>query len=157
RGRPAPLIAELEPGRERRLDLALRPELLDRDVLRRVHLGPGDDPAGPVLVPDPDVLHGQVHEWIGGRVRRLHVQPVAQIRGLGRQHAVAEEAEHRRVLALEPQLELGVELLQVFDVGHAGSLVPPRWAGQRTPGMSRLVRAAYSSYCGNSARMLRSS
>ena len=43
---------------------------------------------------------------------------VAEVRGLLRQHAVAEEREDVRVLALEPQLELGVVLLELIGVGH---------------------------------------
>ena len=48
----------------------------------------------------------------------LEVELVAEVRRLLRQDAVAEEAEDRRVLALELQLELGVELLEIVDVGH---------------------------------------
>src|SRR5688572_20606863 len=89
--------------------LALAAELLDRDVARRVDLRARDHPAGPVLVPDPDVLHLQVVEGVARLRRVIEVELVAEVRRVLRQHAESEQAEDRGVLLLEPELELGLE------------------------------------------------
>ncbi len=107
-----------EVGRERRLGAVLGLELLDRDVLRRVDVGLRDDPRRTVLVPHPDVLHREMDQRVRRLVIDLQVELVAEVRRLLREHAVPEEPEDGRVLALETQLELGVELLEIVDVGH---------------------------------------
>ena len=98
--------------------LALAAELLDRDVARGVHLGTRDDPARPVLVPHPDVLHPDVEERVARLRHRLDVELVAEVRRVLREHAVAEKREDGRVLALERELELRLELVEVVEVRH---------------------------------------
>src|SRR6476469_1901803 len=68
----------------------------------------------------------------------LDLQPVAQICRLCRQHAVAEEAEHRRVLALQSELELCVVFLEIIDVGHESKSTPARSASPRPWLLNRL-------------------
>src|SRR5207248_7749980 len=46
-----------------------------------------------VLVPDPDVLEVEVEERVGGVRGDGALEAVAEIRRVGRQHAVAEEPE----------------------------------------------------------------
>ena len=52
----------------------------------------------------------------------LEVELVAEVRRVLRQHAVAEEAEDGRVLLLQPELELGLELVELVEVRHAARL-----------------------------------
>src|SRR4029079_6375405 len=68
--------------------------------------------------PDPDVLHPHVEERIARLRRHLQVELVAEIRRVRGQDAVAEEAEDRRVLALERELELGLELVEIVEMAH---------------------------------------
>src|SRR5439155_18166450 len=95
-------------GGQRR-PLALAPQLLDRDVAGGVHLRARNHPRRPVLVPDPDVLHLQVEERIARLRVRLEIEPVAQVRRVLREHAVAKQREDRRVLLLQLKLELSLE------------------------------------------------
>src|SRR5437868_1109532 len=106
-------------GGELRL-VALAAQLLHRHVARGVDLGPRDDPRWAVLVPDPNVLHLQVEERIARLGHVLEVELVAEVRCVLRQHAVAEEAEDGRVLLLEAKLELGLELVELVQMAHAG-------------------------------------
>src|SRR5262245_33948839 len=96
-------------------------EDLHGHVLGRVDLDPRDDPGGAVLVPDPHVLHRDVEERVGRLRHEVPLELVAQVRRLLREHAVAEEREDVGVLALQPQLELGVVLLELVGVGHRTS------------------------------------
>ena len=102
--------------------LALTAQLLDRDVAGGVDLGARDDPARPVLVPHPDVLHAHVEERIARLGQRLHLELVAQVRRVLREDAVAEQHEDRRVLPLEGELELGLELVELVEMRHGGSV-----------------------------------
>src|SRR5262245_13938945 len=103
---------------------ALSAELLDRDVAGRVDLGPRDQPRRAVLVPDPDVLHLQVVEGIAGLRRVIEVQLVAEIGRVLGQHAEPEQLEDVGVFALQPELELRLELVELVDVRHAVILAP---------------------------------
>ena len=98
--------------------VALAAELLDREVARRVHLGARDHPRRPVLVPDPHVLHLQVAERVARLRRDLEVEPVAEVGRVLREDAVAEEAEDGRVLALQLELELRLELVELVEMAH---------------------------------------
>src|SRR5262245_48334487 len=103
---------------------ALSAELLDRDVAGRVDLGPRDQPRRAVLVPDPDVLHLQVVEGIAGLRRVIEVELVAEIGRVLGQHAEPEQLEYVGVFALQPELELRLELVELVDVRHAVILAP---------------------------------
>src|SRR5262245_30911869 len=103
---------------------ALSAELLDRDVAGRVDLGPRDQPRRAVLVPDPDVLHLQVVEGIAGLRRVIEVELVAEIGRVLGQHAEPEQFEDVGVFALQPELELRLELVELVDVRHAVILAP---------------------------------
>ena len=47
------------------------------------------------------------------------LEPVAEVGRVGREHAVAEQAEHGLVLLLQQQLELCLVLVQVVEVAHS--------------------------------------
>src|SRR5262245_29230349 len=113
-------LAELLGERLRRETghLALAAELFDGHVARGVDLGARNDARGPVLVPDPHVLHDQVEERVALLQQLLQLQLVAQIRGVLRDDAVAKQPEDGCVLLLEAQLELGLELIELVEVGH---------------------------------------
>src|SRR5436190_19943792 len=106
--------------------VAFTPELLDGHVAGRVDLGPRDDPGRAILVPNPDVLHAQVEERVAWLRDVLEVELVAEVCGVLREHAVAEEAEDGRVLLLQRKLELGLELVELVDVRHEGVILAPR-------------------------------
>src|SRR5439155_10079514 len=113
-------------GRQLRL-VALAAQLLDGDVARGEDLGPRDDPRRPVLVPDPDVLELQLEEREPSRRARrslLYVELVAEIRRVLGQHTEAEEREDGLVLLLQRKLELCLVLVEIVEVGHAGSVYP---------------------------------
>ena len=126
-------------GGERRL-VALAAQLLDRDVARGVDLGARDHPRRAVLVPDPDVLHLQVEERVARLRHVLEVELVAEVRRVLREHAVAEEAEDGRVLLLERELELGLVLVELVEVGHQAVSVAPRAGPRPGPGPGRRGR-----------------
>src|SRR5206468_1424734 len=132
-------------GRELGL-VALAAQLLDGDVARRVDLSPRDDPRRAVLVPDPDVLHLDVEERVARLRHDLEVELVAEVRRILREDAVAEETEDGGVLALQLELELCLELVELVEVGHGVSLddveapTPPR--GRGLTGSDRAPRAA---------------
>ena len=115
--------------------VVLAAQLLDGDVARGVDLGARDDPGRAVLVPDPHVLHLHVEERIARLRRDLEVELVAEVGRVGREDAVAEEAEDGRVLPLQRQLELRLEFVQIVQVGHstqsssASSSSTPPWPG----------------------------
>src|SRR2546423_4182275 len=111
-------------GGQRRL-VAVAAQLLDGHVARGVDLGARNDPGRAVLVPDPDVLHLQLEERVALLRHVLQVELVAEVRRVLRQHAVAEEAEDRRVFALQGELELGLELVQLVEVGHERVILAP--------------------------------
>jgi hypothetical protein len=125
-----------------------------------VHLGARDDPRRPGLVPHPDVLHHQARERIRRLVVSLDLQPVAQVGRLGGQHAVAKQAEYRRVFTLQPQLELGVVLLEVVDVGHRRKVyaialdVPLRGGIGRLEGGAGYGQVAYALEVGESGQVM---
>ena len=73
---------------------------------------------GPVLVPDPDVLHRDVDHRVRRLVLDLEIELVAEVGRLLREHAVAEQPVDVRVLLLEPELQLGVVFLELVDIGH---------------------------------------
>src|SRR5207248_607646 len=98
--------------------LAFPTQLLDRDVARGVHLGARDDPSGAILVPDPDVFHLQVEEGIAGLGMRLEIESVAEVGRVLREHAVAKQWKDRRVLLLQLELELRLELVELVEVRH---------------------------------------
>src|SRR5918995_7207615 len=102
--------------------VVLAAKLLDGDVARGVDLGARDDPRRPVLVPHPDVLHLHVEEGIAGLRRRLEVELVTEVRRVRRQDAVAEERKDGRVLALQRELELGLELVEIVEMAHRPSV-----------------------------------
>ena len=62
------------------------------------------------------------------RIRRLRhvlqVELVAEVRGVLRQDAVAEERVDRAVLLLQPKLELGLELVEFVEVTHRADCSP---------------------------------
>src|SRR5206468_2130563 len=114
------------------------PELLHRHVARGPDLGARDDPGGPVLVPDPDVLHLQMEERIV-RLRDLsEIELVAEVRGVLSENAVPEEAEDGGVFLLQLELELGLELVELVEITHAveSSLARRAWT-EPWPGTSR--------------------
>src|SRR5205085_12057422 len=117
---------------------------------RGVDLGARDDPRRPVLVPHPHVLHLQVEERVARLRDVLEVEVVAEVRGVLGEDAVAEEAEDGRVLLLQAELEVGLELVQLVDVGHAAQSSPVRtvWTGP-WPGSTR---SGSSSASGSSAK-----
>src|SRR5215210_5503488 len=104
--------------------VVLAAQLLDGDVARRVDLGPRDDARGPVLVPHPDVLHLDVEERVARLRRRLQVELVAQIGRVRGEDAVAEDGEDGRVLALQRERQLRLELVEIVEMAHAISLAP---------------------------------
>src|SRR6266516_1305024 len=105
--------------------VAFTPELLDGHVAGRVDLGPRDDPGRAILVPNPDVLHAQVEERVARLRDVLEVELVAEVCGVLREHAVAEQAEDSRVLLLQRELELGLELVELVDVRHEAVILAP--------------------------------
>src|SRR5262249_10639067 len=111
--------------RERR-PVAFAAQLLDRDVARGVDLRARDHARRAVLVPDPYVLHLQVEERVVRLRDVLHVQLVAEIRGVLGEDAVAEEGEDRSVLLLEPELGLRFEFVELVEVAHGGDCSPAR-------------------------------
>src|SRR5581483_3087165 len=124
--------------------VALAAQLLDRHVAGREDLGARNDPRRPVLVPDPYVLELQMEE----RVRLLRdvgaLELVAQICRILREHAVAEEAEDGLVLLLKLELEVGLVLVEIVQVRHAGLSVagqgesgPPPFQGLPGPERAR--------------------
>src|SRR5262249_50010784 len=139
--------------------LALAAQLLDGDVARRPDLSARDDPRRAVLVPHPDVLHAQVEERVV-RLRDLReIEPVAEIRGVLGEDAVAEEPEDRRVLLLEAELELCLELVELVEVAHDAESSPASkvWtdpfpgtsrAGSSSARGSRPKRRSWSLGCG---------
>ena len=113
-------------GRQLRL-VALAAKLLDRDVAGGEDLGPRDDPRRPVLVPDPDVLELELEEREPARRRRrglLHVEPVAEVCRVLREHAEAKQREDGLVLLLQPELELRLVLVEIVEVRHGRVSVP---------------------------------
>ena len=64
--------------------------------------------------------------------RRAQLVAVAEVGGVLRDDAVAEEAEDGRVLPLEPQLELGLVLVELVEMGHTLIVVTFAWS----PGLS---------------------
>src|SRR5439155_17333793 len=127
--------------------VALAAELLDGHVTRGVDLGPRDHPGGPVLVPYPHVLHAKVEERIAGLRDVLEVELVAEIGRVLGEHAVAEQPEDRRVLLLECELELRLELVELVDVGHEAVILalrakPTLGRGPARRGWDRAPRAA---------------
>src|SRR5204863_8549762 len=112
-------------GRQRRL-VAVAAQLLDGHVARGVDLGARDDPGRAVLVPDPDVLHLQVEEGVALLRDVLQIELVAEVRRVLRQHAEAEQAEDRRVLLLERELELGLELVKLVEMRHEATILALR-------------------------------
>ena len=69
-----------------------------------------------------------------------------EVRGVLGEHAVAKQREDRRVLALQPELEIGLELVEIVEVTHAvesspaGS--PGPWARAARPRPTRARAAA---------------
>jgi hypothetical protein len=57
-----------------------------------------------------------MEERVTGLRNILEIELVAEVRGVLRQHAVAEQSEDCRVLLLERELELGLELVELVDV-----------------------------------------
>ena len=151
--------------RETRL-VALAAELLDRDVARGVDLGARDDPRRAVLVPHPDVLHLRVEERVARLRHDLEVELVAEVRRILREHAVPEQREDRRVLALQLELELRLELVELVEMAHAVESSPgsPGRGGRGAaaahvlgvllgrPGYPELASRASSSVCTVSVR-----
>src|SRR5689334_24482001 len=80
----------------------------------------------------------------------LHVELVAQVRGVLGENAVPEEGEDRAVLLLQPELGLGLELVKLVEVTHASDCSPARsaWTVPK-PGISR---AGSSSASGSSTK-----
>ena len=99
---------------------------------------PRDDPARPVLVPDPDVLHLDLEQRVGGLDPRLQLDLVAEVGRVRREHAVAEQREDRRVLLLQLELEIGLELVELVEVRHHADCSPAtRSASGPRPGTTR--------------------
>ena len=131
----ADLLGERLRGQARLV--ALSTQLLDGHVARRPRLGARDNPSRTVLVPHPDVLHLQVEERVGGLGDLRELELVAEVRGVLRQHAIAEEAEDRGVLLLEAELELRLEFVELVEVAHAAESSFARRASTRPfPGTS---------------------
>ena len=59
-----------------------------------------------------------MEERVAGLRDVLEVELVAEVRGVLGEHAVPEEAEDGRVLLLQPELGLGLELVELVEVGH---------------------------------------
>ena len=121
-------------GGETRL-VALAAQLLDRHVARGVDLGARDDPRRPVLVPHPDVLHLGVEERVARLRHHLEVELVAEVGRVLGEDAVAEQREDRRVLPLQLELELRLELVQLVEVAHGASVA--REAGRPSSSAAR--------------------
>ena len=69
------------------------------------------------------------------RLRRVaEVELVAEIGRVLGQDAVAEQPEDRRVLPLQAELELGLELVELVDMRHAGQ---SSLRADSTPGLAR--------------------
>src|SRR5262249_10153189 len=118
--------------------LALAVELLHGDITGGVHLGTRDDPCRTVLVPHPDVLHLDVEERVARLGHHLEIELVAEVRGVLREDAVAEQAEDCRVLLLQPELELGLEFIQFIEMTHASeSSAASTSATRPRPGTTR--------------------
>ena len=62
----------------------------------------------------------QVEERVRGLRRVRALELVAEVRRVRREHAVAEEPEDRLVLLLQPELELGLVLVEIVEVRHPG-------------------------------------
>ena len=84
------------------------------------------------------VVEPQVEVRVGGLLRDGALEPVAEVRRIGREDAVAEEAEDRLVLLLEPKLELGLVFVEIVEVTTSGtqcSRAMRAWTSPR-PGIS---------------------
>src|SRR5215472_7840946 len=96
------------------LEVALG-ELLDVDVLKRDDLDVLDEPGGPVHVPHPGVLHGDLEEHltvVGGADVQLDL--VGEVEpALGLDH-VGEQAHDVPILPIELELHLGLVFLEIF-------------------------------------------
>src|SRR5262249_51693960 len=134
-------------GGERRL-LALTAELLHRHVPGRPELDLLDHAGRAALFPHPDVLHLHLRErvrWLG---QVLEGELVAEIGAVLGEHAVAEQRIDRAVLPLQPQLELGLEFVELVDMAH-GRDCSPRNNSMTTP-IPGTTRAGASSESGSS-------
>src|SRR6516162_10345695 len=112
------------PGRQRTarklllrvgdLEVALG-ELLDVDVLKRHDLDVLDEPCGPVHVPHPGVLHGDLEEHLA-IVGRADVQLdlVGEVEPALRLDHVGKQAHDVPILPIELELHLGLVLLEIF-------------------------------------------
>src|SRR6185437_7669856 len=76
------------------------------------------------LVPDPDVLHLDLEQRVGGLDPRLQLHLVAEVGGVRGEHAVTEQREDRRVLLLQLELEIGLELVELVEVRHHADCSP---------------------------------
>jgi hypothetical protein len=103
------------------LQVTIGLQRLDEQVLAGVHVHPGNDPRGPVLVPHPHVVHGQMKQWERNVGHELPPDGIAQVGRLLRHHAVAKQWEHVVVLTLELKLQLRVIFLKFVRVRHAPS------------------------------------
>jgi hypothetical protein len=63
-----------------------------------------------------------VEERVAGLRDDLEVELVAEVGGVLREDAVAEQAEHGRVFALQLELKLRLELVELVEVAHGGSV-----------------------------------
>src|SRR6516164_8579111 len=100
--------------RVRDLEVALG-ELLDVDVLERHDLDVLDEPGGPVHVPHPGVLHGDLEEHLAviGRAD-VQLDLVGEVEpALGLDH-MGKQPHDVPILPIELELHLGLVLLEIF-------------------------------------------
>src|SRR5215470_2510691 len=96
------------------LEVALG-EFLDVDVLERHDLDVLNEPGGPVHVPHPGVLHGDLEEHFAvlGRAD-VQLDLVGEVEpALGLDH-VGEQAHDIPILPIELELHLGLVFLEIF-------------------------------------------
>src|SRR6516162_5640403 len=96
------------------LEVALG-EFLDVDVLERHDLDVLNEPSGPVHVPHPGVLHGDLEEHLAvlGRAD-VQLDLVGEVEpALGLDH-VGEQAHDVPILPIELELHLGLVFLEIF-------------------------------------------
>src|SRR5205823_10414492 len=108
---------------------------------------PPPSPLFPYTTLFRSVLHLQLEKRVALLRQVLEVEPVAEVSRVLRQNAVAKEAEDRRVLPLQSELELGLELVQLVEMRHEAVIVAlPAGTGpapdREPPASDRARRAA---------------
>src|SRR5919108_2670034 len=117
----------------RPLQLVLADELLDVDVLEGDHPYPGNEAGGPVHVPHPGVVEGDVEVGLAVLVAHLQVELVGEVEAALRLDDVLEHVQHVAVLLVELQLHVGLVALEVLGAHRPSSsswlIVTAGWTG----------------------------